>query len=266
MANQILFDANLFQFYNSNGVDKRYQLDDTKKLAYLTGSNIVEMKIAGPQGIEQRGHLRVRPSGYVYAHHSKPVIWTKFFLIGTILPCYSSVAKIGAFVKNIMGCQVPDRGAHDVGHCLDLSLLAWKAVVGFKGVSLDTRLETFALKELHYNGGDNELQQARSERFNKGAYAARCMQPLFHKEQLTEEFEKCDRYVRATIADQQPKMPWFRSDVEECTVCSFPCYRAERNCGCIYKIDCCAQRCYAIDLLCCFLCFWPEGECAGAAF
>lgn len=261
MSNKIFFDLNLFQMYSSDGTHKYYHLDSTKKIGGLKGSCFVKVKQKTVEGTKE-GNFYFSPSGYLYSHEPKIVTWIKFFTLGTTLPFRALAAKISFTVKKVFCGTESTSGLHNLSHSFVLTSISWKAVLGLGNYSLTQRVEQFALQELTHNGGCTQLLLPRSERFQKGFYAARCMQPLFHQSQLSSESKKCDFYVRKALERQQPSIPWCRPDVQECTFCAFPCCRSERQCGCVYKIDCCAQRCYALDLFFCFCCIWPEGETA----
>lgn len=76
--------------------------------------------------------------------------------------------------------------------------------------------------------------------------------------------EKCSKYAIRAILDQNHctfKQQFVKTEADvKC--CGAQLYKSERICGCIYKIDCCAQRCWAMNLLGCFCCFWPAARTA----
>lgn len=79
--------------------------------------------------------------------------------------------------------------------------------------------------------------------------------------------ERCNRLALAVISDQQcchdpvgALEDQFVTTDADVKCGGKRCYRQQRVCGIIYKIDCCATRCWAIDCLCCFCCIWPDGR------
>lgn len=79
--------------------------------------------------------------------------------------------------------------------------------------------------------------------------------------------ERCHQYAYKAIYSQQccPKAAQCTEDnfvttQADVKFCGERCYRQQRICGILYKIDCCFTRCWALDCLCCFCCLWPEGR------
>jgi hypothetical protein len=74
--------------------------------------------------------------------------------------------------------------------------------------------------------------------------------------------DKCSKYAIRAILDQNHytfKQQCVKTEADvKC--CGTQLYKAERICGCVYKVDCCAQRCWAMDCLGCFCCFWPAAR------
>lgn len=265
MGKTIGFDSNLYTGYVTDGNHKYYQLEKTENIAKLSGSCFITMD-QEIDGEPVRGKLYLSRAGYVFGDHPKGVTWLKFLGLGIGLPFVSVAYKTARAAKSLFGYSIPQKGIHDLSHTLSLAQHAWKAVVGWKGVPLQIRVEQMAIQELIYNGGTRNLSLPRSERFHKGLYVAKCMQPLFHKSQLHSRSAvnaaRCDKYVQQNLLQQKPRLPWCRPNTVEWSCCGIPCFRAEQHCSCLYKVDCCLQRCYAIDCLCCFCCIWPEGRCA----
>src|SRR5262249_931680 len=94
-----------------------------------------------------------------------------------------------------------------------------------------------------------------------------CAELIEQQEKLLERSKRCYRYATQALLSQQscaPKKAKVSASVinkeDELTCDGKPCFRQERICGCIYKIDCCATRCWAVDCLCCFCCFWPDAR------
>lgn len=286
------------------------------------------------------GTLYLSRQGYVFSFTSKVTIWLKFLGIAIGLPIIAIAAKC----NQLFNCcwKGPKKGLHDLKHSFNLVDIAWKAVIGTGRNNLMNRVEEFALAELDYNHNDRmqALELRRSDRFEKGVYMARCMQPLMHKDQytvcsrtrkkieelekqytdLSKEYEYNDRndswstvLYKSVMTEERPYREWSKATIqktmqenraqvktlqdklqkaERCNKCAFKaiydqqccigamdsfednfvtteadvkccgerCYRQQRICGIVYKIDCCATRCWAIDCLCCFCCFWPAGR------
>ncbi|MBA2727038.1 MAG: hypothetical protein H0U49_02555 [Parachlamydiaceae bacterium] len=74
--------------------------------------------------------------------------------------------------------------------------------------------------------------------------------------------DKCSKYAIRAILDQnccdfKHQCVKTEADVKCCAV---QLYKSERICGCLHKIDCCAQRCWAMNCLGCICCIWPAGR------
>src|SRR5262249_46252786 len=91
-----------------------------------------------------------------------------------------------------------------------------------------------------------------------------CAQLIEQQEKLLERSKRCYRYVTQALVNQQSCAPKKAKvvtiTIKEDGITCDPCLRQERICGCIYKIDCCATRCWAVHCLCCICCFWPDAR------
>lgn len=96
-----------------------------------------------------------------------------------------------------------------------------------------------------------------------------CTNAIQKQENLLERSKRCSRYAAQAILNQNC-CPTTNAVIKkhtvttgpEITCCGETCFKQERYCGIVYKIDCCFTRCWAIDCLCCFCCFWPDGRSA----
>ena len=79
--------------------------------------------------------------------------------------------------------------------------------------------------------------------------------------QFFEASERCQKYAVQAILSQQSYISdsYIKSSVREEKIG----YKHDKYCGCIYKVDCCAVRCWAIDCFCCMCCIFPEGRSCG---
>lgn len=217
------------------------------------------------------GKLDVSPSGLVYSHTPNGVLWLKFLGLATFHTIYEAVQKCRSFAQQLFGSQLSLGAINKLEQTSKLAAIARKAVVYQGGHPLIKRVEEFALAEINYYKGSKtlmqELDRPRSERLSE-AYAARCMQPLFHVRQTSSTYQdvaqRCKKYAVNAILHQQgcATMACKEMSVEtqhEIECCDVMCYKQQKVCGLIYKIDCCALRCWAADLGCFFCCFWPAG-------
>lgn len=316
--------------------------DFLAQLDYLNGPGAFEVQIpAGTNGLKNglSGTLEVSREGYVYSASSKAVVWLKFLGLGVYLPIKGTVSKCVEIASKCFGCAVPEKGYHDLKHILNLAKIAWKGVLDWDHYSLMERVEEYALSELDYNNSDraSEMSISRSQRFTQGFYVAKCMQPLFHRDQFhsvrtlngkiealdqhkkqlaemlakkraqteglgfrkilsylpssnpykdwsifkiqrtlqeideqnnalkeqREASKKCEKYALKSIFKQQYCQHAVDALVDtqaEVSCCGERCFRQQRICGLLYKIDCCATRCWALDCFCCMCCIWPDAQ------
>jgi hypothetical protein len=93
------------------------------------------------------------------------------------------------------------------------------------------------LADAKYELSKKYAQQTRAERANRYAAYAIMNQSGYLKQAL-----------RDTVVETQ-------ADVK----CGeFTCYKQEKICGILYKIDCCFLRCWAVDCGCCQCCLAPD--------
>jgi len=245
------------------------------------------------------GTLHVSNRGYVYSLSSKPVLWLKFLGLATYLTISSAAEKCRQIAYRCFNQHVSSAEKRLLEHTYSLASIARGAVICHDGMTLAESAEVFALNEIDYNNISRrqELSKPRSERFANGTYVAKCLQPLFYnsqardpdelqeelnvlksqsncnkaqissKEQQIEVSKRCHKYaVQAIINQQSCFSTGLRNlgaqETDEVECCNIMCYRSQKICGLLYKIDCCASRCWAIDCICCFCCFWPEGRTA----
>ena len=87
---------------------------------------------------------------------------------------------------------------------------------------------------------------------------------LKNKDHLLSLAQRCQRYAATAILKQQGCLIRAMKDAAvepfEVECCNVMCYKHQKICGLLYKIDCCATSCFALDCLCCMLCFWPAGR------
>ncbi|NGX43811.1 MAG: hypothetical protein K940chlam7_02116 [Chlamydiae bacterium] len=131
------------------------------------------------------GTLYLSKSGYVYNGQSRSVLWIKFLGLGLSLPFRILITKVCNLFKRLFKKPINEKGSHDSIHMLDLSRTAWKGFFGWK-MTLKERADQYSMKELDYNtkSRENEMEKVRSQRILSGFYTARCMHPLFHKDQV----------------------------------------------------------------------------------
>jgi len=82
--------------------------------------------------------------------------------------------------------------------------------------------------------------------------------------------ERCEKYATRAILNQQccPHAIKKASDAiiqteADVKCCGSTCYKQQRICGVLVKIDCCATRFWALDCFCCVCCFWPDARRCG---
>lgn len=88
---------------------------------------------------------------------------------------------------------------------------------------------------------------------------------LTKKKKQQDVAERCNKYATLAILKQQSALTQALKDAvvdtqAEVECCNILCYRQQKICGLLHRIECCATKCWAIDLACCFCCFWPEGR------
>lgn len=92
-----------------------------------------------------------------------------------------------------------------------------------------------------------------------------CYESIEKMEKQQKLAKRCEKYALHSILSQQyclgAKAKFRDTFVEtqadvEC--CGITCYRQQKICGIIYKVDCCATTCWAIDCFCCKCCLWPD--------
>lgn len=74
---------------------------------------------------------------------------------------------------------------------------------------------------------------------------------------MIDRADKCEKYALQTILSQQTICDGATETVAECGCCNFTCYKHQRICGLVHKVDICGTRCWAIDCFCCMCCVWP---------
>lgn len=282
------------------------------------------------------GTLKISPEGFVYSLSSKPVLWLKFLGLSAYLSFWSTTLACKIASQKFFGQKIAKNDIIEARHLYNLATIAEKALLGSGHKTLYDRVEQFALAEIDFNNPsrEDEMRRARSIRLTHGLYIARCLQPLFHKEQwvnptvlatqidnLQKEkdnliqariqsktskpayellgfisfstsnldpyeieerlatvnaqldgkknqlhmSERCHKYATAAILSQQwcitqaCKNTTVETQVEvEC--CNMMCYKQQKICGILYKIDCLAMRCWALHFQCCLCCLWPIGR------
>lgn len=88
---------------------------------------------------------------------------------------------------------------------------------------------------------------------------------LQKKERQLDVSQRISKYATYAILQQQGCLTQTFKNMAvdtqaEVECCGFMCYKQQQICGLIYKIDCCALQCFAMDCFCCFCCFWPAGR------
>lgn len=294
-----------------------------------------------------QGTLDISSNGFVYALPSKRVTWLKFLGLTTYLSFTGAALKCKHIANRIFHKPIDEKEVKDLKHIFKLATISGDAVIGKYGMSMNERVEQFALTEIEYNafqrfGNDNsrtemEMDISRSVRLTSGVYVAKCMQPLFHvdqskhppglsenlqilrsqrhalndelnrranrnialdflsflgltegsfpnltdnqirtriqdlddsiltKEKVLQSSQRCNKYAAIAILNQQGCLTQsvkeaLITETEEVECCGIMCYRQQKICGLLYKIECCATRCWAINCLCCTCCLWPEGR------
>lgn len=285
-----------------------------------------------------QGTLDVSDQGYVYALSSRPVLWLKFLGLATYLSISGLVAKCKLLAKAILQKPIGEKEIQDLDHIFHLAAIAGKAVISKGGCPLKARVEQFAMAEIDYNNSSRseEMSILRSIRLTNGAYVAKCMQPLFHSEQvpvprirLKEEIQNLESEQQGLIHEKQERpsrsnswelgnfLSWVRNpyaklsekEIEERLItieiqlvqkkklldvadrcskyaalailkqqgclnqamknafvdqnqegecCGVVWYKQQRICGLLYQIECCAQRCWAVNCGCCCCVIAPE--------
>lgn len=217
------------------------------------------------------GKFHVSRSGLVYSHTSNSTLWLKFLGLATILTLDVALQKCQSLARKLFGGQLSPAKMKEHDHTAKLAAIARRAVVYKGGHPLIKRVEEFALAEINYNKGSKtlfqELKRPRSERLSEN-YQARCMQPLFHVSQASSTYQdvaqRCKKYATNAILYQRGCVTGAYEDMcvetqHEIEGVGVMCYKQQKVCGLIYKIDCCALRCWAAKLGCCFCCLWPAG-------
>ena len=218
------------------------------------------------------GKLLVSQKGLVYSHTPNTTLWFKFLALASVLTATEIISKCNTLVKSIIGHKRTSHAIKEEDHTAKLASIARHAVVYKDGFRLMKRVEEFALAEINYNKGRHslieELNKTRVQRFT-GSYAALCMQPLFHVDQTaipnSELAQRCNKYAVKAILNQNGCLTRKITEMtvetqREIECCDIMCYKQQKVCGLLYKIDCCALRCWAADLGCFFCCFWPAGN------
>jgi hypothetical protein len=87
-------------------------------------------------------------------------------------------------------------------------------------------------------------------------------------QKLLDKAQNCQRYALKAIIGQQSCCSNTNATLKDVLVkteaeirCGDDvCYRKQKICGIIDKIECCGTKCWAIDCFCCSCCIWPDAR------